>query len=84
MADHQPIESEENDAQGVDLQLSGHTHAGQIWPTGVLSELLGALNYGQYRTGGCDVIVSSGIAGWAYAMRTGEHCEYVVVDLKAE
>lgn len=82
MVDHQPIAAEENDAQGVDLELSGHTHGGQIWPTGPLSELVGVLNYGEYQKGNCKVIVSSGIAGWTYAIRTGKHCEYVIVDLK--
>ena len=40
-ADHQPIQAEENVAQGVDLEVSGHTHAGQIWPVGGLSQLTG-------------------------------------------
>ena len=82
MADHQPVEAEENDAQGVDLLLSGHTHAGQIWPTGYLTEFSGALNYGEYQKGNCKVIVSSGVAGWKYTIRTGEHCEYVVADVE--
>lgn len=82
MLDHQPIEAEENNALGVDLQLSGHTHAGQIWPVGPLTELMGALNYGQYEVGNCHVIVSSGVAGWRYPMRTGEHSEYVIIDIK--
>lgn len=81
MADHQPVDAEENAAQGVDLELSGHTHAGQIWPMGVLSEWFGALNYGEYEKDGCKVIVSSGVAGWAYTIRTGKHCEYVIVEL---
>ena len=84
MADHQPIEAKENSGQGVDLLLSGHTHGGQIWPTGILSELMGTLNYGAYKQDGCTVIVSSGTAGWAYSIRTGAHCEYVVVDLKSK
>lgn len=81
MTDHQPVDAEENAAQGVDLELSGHTHAGQIWPMGVLSEWFGALNYGEYEKDGCKVIVSSGVAGWAYTIRTGKHCEYVIVEL---
>lgn len=81
MVDHQPIGAEENAAQGVDLELSGHTHAGQIWPVGLFSELAGVLNYGEYEREGCKVIVSSGVAGWRYSMRTGKHCEYVVIDI---
>lgn len=82
MVDHQPIQVEENDAQGVDLQLSGHTHAGQIWPVGCFTELFGGLNYGEYQEGGCKVIVSSGVAGWGYSLRTQEHCEYVIIQLE--
>lgn len=81
MVDHQPIEAEENNRQGVDLQLSGHTHAGQIWPVGHISELTGVLNYGEYRKGDCTVIVSSGFTGWGYPLRTEEHCEYALVTI---
>lgn len=84
VVDHQPIQAEENDAQGADLELSGHTHAGQIWPVGLISELTGTLNYGEYQVGGCHVIVSSGVAGWGYPIRTGKHSEYAVIDLKPD
>lgn len=83
LADHQPVEAEENSEQGVDLEISGHTHAGQIWPVGVLSELAGILNYGEYQEGACKVIVSSGFTGWGYPIRTEEHCEYVVINIES-
>ena len=51
--DHQPLEVEENDTAGVDLMLSGHTHAGQLFPVGYLTELCGKMNYGLYQTGNC-------------------------------
>ncbi len=79
--DHQPLEAKENAAAGVDLLLSGHTHAGQLFPVGYLWEWLGNLNYGQYQVGGCTAIVSSGFAGWGYDVRTQGHCEYVIVDI---
>lgn len=81
MVDHQPIEAMENSEQGVDLQLSGHTHAGQIWPVGVLSELTGVLNYGEYQKADCRVIVSSGFTGWGYPIRTEGRCEYVMISI---
>ena len=84
VADHQPIESEENASANVDLQLSGHTHAGQIWPIGHITEMRGELNYGIYQQGLCKVIVTSGVAGWGYPFRTQAHCEYVLVDLNKE
>lgn len=83
LADHQPVEAEENSEQGVDLEISGHTHAGQVWPVGILSELAGILNYGEYQEGACKVIVSSGFTGWGYPIRTEEHCEYVVINIES-
>lgn len=82
VADHQPVETEENAAQGADLQLSGHTHAGQIFPMGYFTELFGGLNYGEYQKDGCKVIVSSGTTGWGFPIRTQGKCEYVVIHLK--
>lgn len=83
MADHQPVEAEENAKAGVDLELSGHTHAGQIFPAGYLTELFGLMNYGEYQKDGCKVIVSSGATGWGFPIRTQEHCEYAVIHLKS-
>ncbi len=79
--DHQPVEFEANISAGVDLQLSGHTHGGQIWPVGLISDLLGfgELNYGYKQIDDFQVIVSSGISGWGYPIRTGSQSEYVVV-----
>lgn len=84
VADHQPVEAEENNAAGVDLELSGHTHAGQIWPAKYFFDVMKMLRYGRYQEGNCTVIVSSGFAGWRYPIRTQEHCEYVVVNIKGK
>ena len=81
VADHQPIDYIACRQSGADLLLSGHTHAGQIWPAGIFNELTGTLNYGLYHKEGIDVVVSSGVSGWGYPIRTGKHCEYVVVHL---
>lgn len=86
LLDHQPKNLKDNKKAGVDLQLSGHTHAGQIWPTGQLGALFGIteLNYGYQKDGNYQVIVSSGIGGWGYPIRTGGHSEYVVITLNKE
>lgn len=83
LVDHQPRDLEKNAALGYDLQLSGHTHGGQIWPVGLISDVLGfgEMNYGYRREGGFQVIVTSGMGGWNYALRTGKHSEYVIVDI---
>lgn len=84
VADHQPVEAQKNGKAGVDLELSGHTHGGQIFPVGVISQLTGTLNYGEYEKEGCRVIVSSGFTGWGYPIRTEKHCEYAVIHIESE
>ena len=83
LIDHQPLERAENERLGVDLQLSGHTHNGQVFPIGMLSSLL-SINeqtYGLQTIGDLTSIVSSGAGGWGYAFRNEGICEYVVIDL---
>jgi hypothetical protein len=81
--DHQPIELNDKANAKIDLTVSGHTHAGQIWPTGTLMQLLkmSELNYGYKHIQDTDIIVTSGIAGWGYPIRTGGHCEYVIINV---
>lgn len=85
IADHQPRDMEENAAAGFDLMLSGHTHAGQMWPVGLITELFdkGTVNYGMKTFGNMHLIVSSGIAGWGYPLRTGKHSEFAVISVTA-
>lgn len=82
--DHQPGETKQSNAAGVDLILSGHTHAGQIFPAGYVIALFGGMPYGRYQTGDCVSIVSSGFAGWGFPIRTQGVCEYVIVDIFPE
>lgn len=81
--DHQPSEYKKAENTGCDMILSGHTHAGQIWPVGLFASLFhfDELNYGEQKQGNLNAIVTSGIAGWGYPIRTEKHSEYVVVNL---
>ena len=79
--DHQPVEYEKNAQEGVDLQLSGHTHGGQLFPYGMMYDLTGRLNYGEYEIGDMKQIVSSGLTGWGWPMRNEAKCEYVLINI---
>ena len=81
VADHQPTDVKGNLATGMDLQLSGHTHAGQFFPLG---EILSLFTYsaGDYEVGGAIMNVSAGACGWRLPFRTDSHCYYEVVDLR--
>ena len=79
--DHQTVEYEENAQEGVDLQLSGHTHGGQVFPYGMIYDLSGRLNYGEYEIKDMKQIVSSGLTGWGWPMRNEAKCEYVLINI---
>ncbi len=83
LVDHQPREWQEASDAGFSLLLSGHTHRGQIWPIGLAIEALDkdTFVYGHKKEGNLDFLVSSGIAGWGYPIRTEGNCEYVIVIL---
>lgn len=76
--DHQTLD-ECNVSKVADLMISGHTHGGQIFPYGLVTDLSGKPNYGLYSYGTMKEIVSSGFCGWGIPLRNECPCEYVVV-----
>ncbi|MBQ6267849.1 MAG: metallophosphoesterase [Clostridia bacterium] len=80
VADHQPSEFRAQAAAGADLQLSGHTHAGQLFPLGVFYPLIGYC-YGDYTEGDAVMNVSAGACGWRMPLRTQAGCHYEVIHL---
>lgn len=86
LLDHQPHDYDYNEQLGIDLQLSGHSHGGQIFPLNYLYELIKVndLNYGIKTINDFHAIVTSGMGGWGFAMRTAKHSELVVVNIKSK
>ena len=83
--DHQPKQFAENAAAGADLTLSGHTHAGQIFPAGFLTTVFGSdLNYGLTEVDGMTAVVTSGASGWGFPLRTSRHSEFAVITVVPE
>lgn len=83
---HQPTDYDNEAEAGVDLVLSGHTHGGQMFPIGLISDMFGMNDrvYGHEKRNGTDFIVTSGISDWAFKFKTGCRSEFVVVDIKGE
>lgn len=83
LVEHQPREYDRCKAAGVNLMLSGHTHAGQIWPAGLFITVVAPneQNYGIETDGDFSAIVSSGIAGWSFPIKTEKYAEYVLVTI---
>ena len=80
--DHQPYHLEEPAAEGVDFQLSGHTHHGQIWPISWITEAIYEVAFGPYRKGTTQFYVSSGIGIWGGKYRIGTQSEYIVATIQ--
>ena len=80
--DHSPYQEEDIKMTHADLQLSGHTHAGQLFPLKTVYKI-GVNNiFGKYKIDNTDIYVSSGFSGWGMPLRTEEHCNFEVVTLK--
>ena len=82
VADHQPSAIRDAVNIGSDLSLSGHTHAGQIWPMGLFTKRIYELDYGCGCYGETTVIVTSGFGTWGPKVRLGSPSEIVFVDIK--
>jgi predicted MPP superfamily phosphohydrolase len=79
--DHQPAHLEEAEKAGVALQLSGHTHAGQVFPLNIINRWVWELNWGRLRKGATEYYVSSGVGTWGPPVRTGSWPEIVRIAL---
>jgi predicted MPP superfamily phosphohydrolase len=84
MLDHQPTNLKETADNLIDLQLSGHTHNGQIWPLSIVTNLIFEKSYGYLKKGDSQIYVTSGIGIWGGKFRIGTRSEYVVIDLSFE
>lgn len=81
---HQPRQVRVAAKHGVDLQLSGHTHGGQVWPWHyIVSIQQGGLVAGMYRIGETQLYVSRGAGYWGPPVRVGAPPEITRVRLEA-
>ena len=81
---HQPSNLAIAAEAGISLQLSGHTHGGQIWPWSWVAALAhGRFNYGLNRLGELQVFTSSGVGTWGMPMRVGTKSEIVLLRFEA-
>jgi predicted MPP superfamily phosphohydrolase len=82
LLDHKPLVRELKESDLVQLQISGHTHDGQIYPAHWVTPTFLSLNYGLHKYGDTQIIVSSGVGGYAVPMRLGSPAEIVVINIK--
>ena len=80
--DHQPLNLSEAEKAGIDLQVSGHTHRGQIWPGPLITRRIYENDYGLLYRGNTAIVVTSGYGTWGPPVRIGTRAEIVCIELK--
>ncbi|MFE0204240.1 metallophosphoesterase [Streptomyces sp. NPDC058985] len=78
---HQPVFIDEAVKHGVDLQLSGHTHGGQLWPMNYIAELANPTVAGLERYEDTQLYVSRGAGAWGPPTRVGAPSDITVIEL---
>ena len=84
LLDHQPIGLNQAVESGIDLQISGHTHYGQLWPLGHITDLIYEVSWGYKRIGQTNIYVSSGAGTWGPPCRLGNTPEIVNIKISFE
>ncbi|MEU4476599.1 metallophosphoesterase [Micromonospora sp. NPDC023966] len=80
---HQPVAAHEAAKFGVDLQLSGHTHGGQMAPFNLLVKLQQPVVSGLGEVDGTKVYVTNGAGFWGPPVRVGAPPQVTLVELRA-
>lgn len=81
---HEPSNIEIAQAFNIDLQVSGHTHKGQMFPLSIFTHMqYGKFHYGLNNLGKTQVYTTSGVGTWGPPQRIGTDAEIVVIDLKS-
>jgi predicted MPP superfamily phosphohydrolase len=75
---------EEAERNGIDLQLSGHTHHGQIFPLNFITNLIYEVSWGYLKKGNTQYYVTSGVGTWGPPVRLGSDTEIVNLKIKFE
>ncbi|MDZ7317860.1 MAG: metallophosphoesterase [candidate division KSB1 bacterium] len=81
LLDHQPFKLSEAAENGFDLQLSGHTHHGQLWPLNFITNKVYEKSWGYLKKGNTHIYVSCGVGTWGPPVRLGSRPEIMNITL---
>jgi hypothetical protein len=79
LMDHRPIDLANLDQSKVDIQVSGHTHHGQLFPFNLLTEHIYEVSWGHIMKGHTHIFVTSGVQTWGPPVRTAGDSEIGVI-----
>ncbi|WP_217235091.1 metallophosphoesterase [Streptomyces sp. AC555_RSS877] len=81
---HQPVQIHDAVEHGVDLQLSGHTHGGQLWPGNFIASAANPTLAGLESYGDTQLYVSRGAGAWGPPTRVGAESDITVIELASK
>lgn len=81
LLDHEPFDLEVPEKAGVDLQFSGHTHLGQLFPNNFITGAIYEDDWGYLRKNGLQLIVSCGYGTWGPPIRIGNRPEILNINV---
>jgi len=81
MLDHQPYNLNEAVENGIDLQISGHTHHGQLFPLNLITKAMFEVSRGYKMIENSHIYVSTGFGTWGPPVRVGNRPEIVVFEV---
>ena len=82
LLDHTPFKLEQAEKNNIDLQLSGHTHHGQLFPLNFITSMIYEKSRGYLKKVNTQYYVSCGVGTWGPRVRTGSISE--IINLKLE
>ena len=82
--DHQPYNFEKVYQNDIDIQLSGHTHHGQMFPFQLITKSMYELSWGYKNINGTHFFVTSGAQGWGPPVKTSSPSEIMEIDVYFE
>jgi|GEM_PF-211480 len=81
MMDHQPFNLEEAAQHDIDVQFSGHTHHGQLFPLNLITEAIYRISWGHEKIDDTHFFVTCGAQGWGPPVKTSSYSEIMVVNI---
>lgn len=84
LLDHQPNEIEQHAKLPIDVQVSGHTHKGQVFPANLITKMLYRLDYGYEKIGNGHFVVTSGYGFWGVPIRLGSQSEVWILEIQGK
>ncbi len=84
LLDHRPSDIDNHSQLSIDLQVSGHTHNGQVFPANFIVNAINRIGYGYEQIGKGHFVVSSGYGFWGIPFRLGSRSEIWLITLSGD